>query len=170
MQQERRNEIRINRRIRVTEVRLIDAEGEQLGIVPTFDALKKAEDAGLDLVEVSPSARPPVCRIMDYGKYLYLQKKKASEHKHTETQLKELKLGFKTGEHDVQRMVRRAVEFLQDGHKVKVTLRMVGRENAHAKLAKETIDGFVQSVGVAGKLESPIRFEGKSITMILVRA
>ena len=153
----------------MVEVRLIDAAGEQLGVVPIAEAIKQAEDSGLDLVEVSPTARPPVCRIMDYGKYKYLQKKKATEHKHTEVLLKELKLGYKTDEHDVNVRVTRAVEFLTAGHKVKLTLKMVGRENAHANLARVALEDFVAKVGAHGKLEGAIRQEGKTLTMILVR-
>jgi len=124
---------RINRQIRVPEVRLVGVDGEQLGVVETQEALQRAQEAGLDLVEVAAKARPPVCRMMDYGKFRYAKQKKEAEAKkkqHT-TQVKELRVRPGTDVHDIARQTKKAQEFLEDGQRVKFTQRFRGREVAH---------------------------------------
>jgi len=164
--------IRINRRIRVPEVRVINAEGEQLGILPTFEAMKLAEQAGLDLVEVQPRALPPVCRLMDYGKYQYLQKKKQAEQKSQVVRqlLKEVKLHPKTDDHDVAFKLNHIREFLKEGHKVKVTVVFKGREIVHnQQFGRHHTDLIAKTILEEGLgiVESAASLLGKSLTMIL---
>ncbi len=155
--------------IRVPEVRVIDHEGEQLGILPTAEALAKAEDLGLDLVEISPTTRPPVCRIMDFGKYKYELSKKQRESKkkqHT-VQVKEVKLRPKTEEHDYQFKKRHAEEFLEKYHKVKLTIMFRGRELAHKERGAQMLDRMVEDLSHVGSVESPPRFEGRTMVMYM---
>jgi translation initiation factor IF-3 len=170
-QQRAQDSIRVNRRIRVPEVRVINADGEQLGIMTIGEALRMAEEAVLDLVEVSPKAMPPVCRIMDYGKYKYLQKKKAAEANRNATKslLKEVKLRPKTDDHDVNFKINHIREFLKEGHKAKVTIMFRGREIVHQEIGKNHLDLIAKTVveeGV-GIVESTARLEGRNMTMIL---
>lgn len=162
---------RSNQKIRVPEVRLIGADGEQVGILPTYEALKLAQDEGLDLVEVSPQARPPVCRLMDLGKYKYLQKKKEAESRRNtaEVSLKEVKIGYKTDPHDLATFTNRAFEWLTQGSKVKITLVLRGREMAHSALGREKVEAMVESLSGVSKPEAPIRQEGKAIVVFLVK-
>jgi translation initiation factor IF-3 len=152
-------------------VRLIDADGEQRGILPIAEALRIAEEQGLDLVEVSPKALPPVCRIMDYGKYKYLQKKKAAEANRNanKSQLKEIKLRPKTDEHDVEFKLNHIKEFLGEGHKAKVTIMFRGREIVHQEIGKNHLDYIAKMVVESGVgiVESAARLEGRNMTMIL---
>lgn len=136
-------------------VRLIDADGEQVGIISIAEAQRQARLAGLDLVEVSPQAQPPVCRILDYGKYQYEQAKKEKEQKKgkKKTDTKEIKIGFKTGEHDQELKINKTEEFLKDGDKVKVMIVLRGREKAHRDLARQIIQEFLS------KIKTPYRFE-----------
>jgi translation initiation factor IF-3 len=155
----------------VPEVRVINADGEQLGILPVAEALRLAEEAGLDLVEVSPKAVPPVCRIMDFGKYKYLQKKKAAEANRnaTKSQLKEVKLRPKTDDHDFDFKLEHIKRFLQEGHKAKVTIMFRGREIVHQEIGKAHLDKMAKAVIEAniGVVESVARLEGRNMTMIL---
>jgi translation initiation factor IF-3 len=152
-------------------VRVINSDGEQLGILPVSDALRMAEEQGLDLVEVSPKAVPPVCRIMDYGKYKYLQKKKAAEANRnaTKSMLKEVKLRPKTDEHDFQFKLDHIKRFLEEGHKAKVTIMFRGREIVHQEIGKNHLDRMAKSVVESGigVVESTPRLEGRNMTMIL---
>jgi translation initiation factor IF-3 len=155
--------------IRVPEVRVIDAEGEQLGIMATDKALALAEEQGLDLVEVSPTARPPVCRIMDYGKYKYELNKKQKESKkkqHT-VQVKEVKFRPKTEEHDYQFKKRHAEEFLSKGHKVKITMMFRGRELDHRELGMKMLGRLEEDLAEVGTVERAAKFEGRLITMFM---
>jgi translation initiation factor IF-3 len=165
-------EVRVNRRIRVPQVRVIDPEGEQLGILEVGAALRLAEEAGLDLVEVSPKAQPPVCRIMDFGKYKYLQKKKESEAAKSATKvlLKEVKLRPKTGEHDVEVKLNHVRGFLDEGHRVKLTVMFRGREIVHQGIGRAHLDHIAKAVTAEGKgvVESGPSMEGRNMTMILV--
>ena len=150
---------------------MIDAEGEQLGILPTHEALKLAEEAGLDLVEVSPKVLPPVCRIMDMGKYKYLQKQKQAEQKKKSTRvlLKEVKLHPKTGPHDVAFKLEHIREFLKEGHKAKVTVMFKGREIVHQEFGRNHLDLIAKTVveeGI-GIVESTPRLEGRNMVLIL---
>jgi translation initiation factor IF-3 len=150
-------------------VRVIGEDGEQLGIMPTEDAVRMAGDRGMDLVEVSSTSRPPVCRIMDYGKYKYTQKKKAqSAKKKAITQsLKEVKLRPKTEEHDYQFKLKHIQRFLLDGNKAKVTVRFRGREMAHKDIGLEMLNRIVRDVGDMATVASEPAMEGRLLQMVL---
>ncbi len=150
-------------------VRLIDGEGNQLGVVSIRDALAKAVEAGLDLVEVAPEAEPPVCRVMDFGRYKYVQSKKQAESKKKQTiiQLKEVKIRPKTDEHDYQFKLRNIRKFLAQKNKAKVTLRFRGREIAHANLAKGVLERIVEDVADIGVVEQMPKMEGRTMIMVL---
>ncbi len=163
---------RVNERIRIREVRVIVEEGgEQLGILLTEDALTKARDMGLDLVEVAPEARPPVCKIMDYGKYKYelKQKKKQSSKKQHKVVTKEVRIRPKTGEHDFQVKLKRAREFLTKDLKVQVNVLFRGRERAHADIAKSHLDRMAKELEDVAKIEMTPKFEGYRMIMILAK-
>jgi translation initiation factor IF-3 len=161
--------IRINERIRAREVRVIDEAGNQLGILPPFEALKIARERGLDLVEVSPNAVPPVCRIQDYGKYLYEKDKseRAARKKQKVITVKEVKFSVTVDEHDYQTKKNQAVRFLGDGDKVKASLRFKGRQMAHRELGYNIINRLIQDVGDAGTVEFMPRMEGTTLHAIL---
>lgn len=162
-------QIRANYRIRVPEVRVIDAEGEQLGVMQTQAALEMAMEQGLDLVEVSPTARPPVCRIMDFGQYKYelsKKQKQAKKKQHT-TQVKEVKLRPKTEEHDFQFKKRHAEEFLEKHHKVKFTLMFRGRELDHKERGFEMLKRMAEELKAVGTVEREARFEGRIMVMYM---
>jgi translation initiation factor IF-3 len=161
--------IRINERIRAREIRVIDAEGQQLGILPPFEALKKAREQNLDLVEISPTAQPPVCRIMDYGKYLYEQEKKeraAKKHQKVIT-VKEVKFRINVDEHDYEFKKNHVLRFLQDGDKVKATIFFRGREMTHTILGRHILDRLIQDIGDKGIVEFRPRMEGNTLHAIL---
>jgi translation initiation factor IF-3 len=161
--------IRINERIRAREVRVIDEAGNQLGILPPFEALKIARERGLDLVEVSPNAVPPVCRIQDYGKYLYEKDKseRAARKKQKVIVVKEVKFSVTVDEHDYQTKKNQAVRFLGDGDKVKASLRFKGRQMAHRELGYNIINRLIQDIGDAGTVEFMPRMEGTTLHAIL---
>ena len=133
---------------------MIGEDGTQLGIIPTKDALDKAREAGLDLVEVASEARPPVCRIMDYGKFKYDRNKRASKNKHHQTKLKEIRVRPKTGQHDIDFKVRQAIGFLEHKNKVQVTVMFRGREMAHIEEGRKVMEGIIEQLSEHGKLES----------------
>lgn len=151
------------------EVRLISEDGQQLGLFQTHDALKRAIESGLDLVEISPTARPPVCKIMDYGKYKYeiSKKKQEARKKQTVVHVKEIKLRPKTDEHDLQTKVRHIKRFLEDGDKAKVTVQFRGREMAHKDIGQAVLERVIQSLGEEAAIEQPPRFEGRFLTMMV---
>lgn len=159
----------MNERIRVREVRLIDENGEQLGVLPTSEALRIARDRGLDLVEVAPMASPPVCRLMDYGRYKYEQTKRERDaRKHaTKVELKEVRLRPKTDEHDIDFKTRAVQRFLKDGDKVKVTLMFRGREMAHPQIGRQILEQMAEAVREFGQVERMPLMEGRTMTMIL---
>ncbi|HVW78100.1 MAG TPA: translation initiation factor IF-3 [Alloacidobacterium sp.] len=161
--------IRINERIRAREVRVIDDKGEQLGIMAPFDALKIARERGLDLVEVSPNAVPPVCRIQDYGKFLYEKDKseRAARKKQKVIVVKEVKFSVTVDEHDYQTKKNQAVRFLTEGDKVKASLRFKGRQMAHRELGYNIINRLIQDIGDAGTVEFMPRMEGTTLHAIL---
>lgn len=161
--------IRMNERIRAREVRVIDDAGEQLGIMPPFEALKIARERGLDLVEVSPNAVPPVCRIQDYGKFLYEKDKseRAARKKQKVITVKEVKFSVTVDEHDYQTKKNRAVRFLTDGDKVKASLRFRGRQMAHRDLGYGIINRLIQDIGEIGTVEFMPRMEGTTLHAIL---
>jgi translation initiation factor IF-3 len=161
--------INVNGMIRAQKVRVIADEGEQLGILPIRDALEAASDAGLDLVEVAPEADPPVCRIMDFGRYKYQQSKKSSESKKKATviEIKEVKFRPKTDEHDYQFKLRNILKFLAEKNKIKVSMIFRGREIAHANLGRELLERVMRDVAETGQPEQSPKLEGRSMTMIL---
>jgi translation initiation factor IF-3 len=160
---------RTNRRIRAREVRVIGPEGEQLGVLPVEAALAKAQEFGLDLVEVSPMAKPPVCKIMDYGKFKYEAKKKASEAKKKQTivKLKEVKFRPKTEEHDYAFKVRAIREFLAEGNKARVTVMFRGREITHREIGQNILRRIESELKDIAVVEQPSRLEGRLLFMIL---
>ena len=158
-------EPRVNERIRIPQIRLVGAGGEQVGIVSSVEGLRMAREAGLDLVEVAPAARPPVCRIMDFSKYKYEQAKKGKEaRKHQRsTHLKEIRVRPRIGEHDYQTKMRALEKFLKRGDKVKLTLMFRGREMAHQEFGKRILDRFIVDLApIAGVERAPIQ-EGRFI-------
>jgi translation initiation factor IF-3 len=164
--------IRINDRIRAREIRVIDENGEQLGILPPFEALRIARERGLDLVEVSPNAVPPVCRIQDYGRYLYEKDKseRAARKKQKVIVVKEVKFSVTVDDHDYQTKKNQAVRFLVDGDKVKASLRFRGRQMAHRELGYNIINRLIQDIGDAGIVEFMPRMEGTILHAIIAPA
>lgn len=164
--------IRINERIRAREVRVIDENGEQLGILPPFEALKIARERGLDLVEVSPNAIPPVCRIQDYGRYLYEKDKSenAARKKQKVITVKEVKFSVTVDEHDYQTKKNQSVRFLNEGDKVKASLRFRGRQMAHRELGYNIINRLIQDIGEVGVVEFMPRMEGTILHAIIAPA
>ena len=159
----------MNDRIRSREVRLIGPTGDQLGIKAVPDALRMARGLELDLVEVAPSANPPVCRIMDYGKFKYEEGQKAKEarKKSTNVSVKEVKYRPKIGKGDFDTKTRNVIRFIEEGHKVKITLQFRGREMAHPELGSKILDGVLEAVGPAAKVDTQARLEGRSMSMTL---
>jgi len=155
--------------IKVKDVRVISADGEQLGILDTREAIKRAEEAGLDLVEVAPTAKPPVCRIMDFGKYKYEIAKKAHESKKHQSVIvvKEIKLRPRTDDHDVQFKTNNIKRFLEEGNKVKVTIMFRGREMAHTTYGRALLERILADLRNEAAVEQPPRMEGRNMTMLL---
>ncbi|WP_239014141.1 translation initiation factor IF-3 [Archangium violaceum] len=160
---------RTNRRIRAREVRVVGPEGEQLGVLPIEAALERAQSAGMDLVEVNPMAKPPVCKIMDYGKFKYEEKKRASEAKKKQVvvHLKEIKLRPKTEEHDYEFKVRNVRRFLEEGNKAKVTIMFRGREITHKELGSAILDDVIKDLKDVAVVEQMPRMEGRQMFMII---
>ena len=160
---------RINDRIRAPEIRLIGADGENVGVVSPNRAMMMAEEAGLDLVEISPNAVPPVCKIMDFGKYKYETQKKEAEAKKKQKviEIKEIKFRPGTDTHDYDVKMRSVLKFLEDGDKVKVTLRFRGREMAHMDLGRELLERVAKDVEEVGKIESMPKVEGRQMVMMV---
>ena len=163
------SELMINEQIRDREVRLIGANGEQLGIMSARDAQNHAQEAGLDLVKVAPTAKPPVCKIIDYGKYKYelARKEKEAKKKQKTIEVKEVRLSPNIEENDLNTKVNNARKFLAKGNKVKVTLRFRGREMAHMQSSKHILDEFAQSLSDIAVVEKAPKVEGRSMTMFL---
>ncbi len=159
----------MNDRIRSREVRLIGPTGDQLGIKPVPEALRMARGLELDLVEVAPNANPPVCRIMDYGKFKYEEGQKAKEarKKSTNVSVKEVKYRPKIGKGDFDTKTRNVIRFIDEGHKVKITLQFRGREMAHPELGSKILDDVLEAVGPAAKVDTQARLEGRSMSMTL---
>ncbi|MGO9210478.1 MAG: translation initiation factor IF-3 [Terriglobales bacterium] len=161
--------IRTNDRIRAREVRVIDDEGKQIGILQPFEALKLAREKNLDLVEVSPTAQPPVCRIMDFGKYIYEQEKKeraAKKHQKVIT-VKEVKFRINVDEHDYEFKKNHVLRFLEDGDKVKATIFFRGREMTHTNLGRQILERLIKDIGDKGIVEFRPRMEGNTLHAIL---
>ena len=159
----------INEQIRDKEVRLIGADGEQLGIVSSKEAQKLADEAGLDLVKIAPTAKPPVCKIIDYGKYRYEQarKEKEAKKKQKTIELKEIRLSPNIDTNDLNTKINSAKKFIEKGNKVKVTLRFRGREMAHMNQSKYILDDFAEALADVAVVEKAPKVEGRSIGMVL---
>ncbi|MBQ8184251.1 MAG: translation initiation factor IF-3 [Lachnospiraceae bacterium] len=159
----------INEQIRDKEVRLIGEDGEQLGIMPTKDALRMAREAELDLVKIAPTAKPPVCKIIDYGKYKYEQgrKEKEAKKKQKTIEIKEVRLSPNIEENDLNTKAAAARKFIQKGDKVKVTLRFRGREMAHVQSSKQILDVFAEKVSDIATVEKAPKLEGRQMIMFL---
>ena len=163
------SDLMINEQIRDKEVRLIGEDGEQLGIVSSRDALKMAEEAGLDLVKIAPTAKPPVCKIVDYGKYKYEQvrKEKEAKKKQKVIDIKEIRLSPNIDTNDLNTKIAAARKFLTKGDRVKITLRFRGREMAHMNNSKHILDDIAQSLSDIAVVEKAPKVEGRSMTMFL---
>ena len=160
---------RINSNITATKIRLVDADGEMRGVFETSKALEMAEDSGLDLVEVSPNADPPVCKILDYGKYKYEQQKKANEarKKQKTVEVKEVKMSPRIEQNDYDVKMRNARRFLESGNKVKVSMRFRGREMAHQNIGRELFVKMQQELEELASVELSPKFEGRQMIMVL---
>ena len=155
--------------IRAKEVRLIGLDGTQVGIVPIAQALEMANTSSSDLVEISPDAAPPVCKIMDYGKFLYDQKKQQAGQKKPKAQvLKEIKFRPNIGENDFNVKINRLKDFLSEGHKVKISLWFKGREIVHKSIGEELVAKIIETVSESGELDNEPKFEGKNLTLLVL--
>lgn len=161
--------MQINEQIRDKEVRVITDKGEQLGIMSAKDAIREAEKRNLDLVKVSPAAVPPVCKIMDYGKYRFDQAKKEKDRRKNQkiVETKEVRLSVNIDTHDFETKVNHAVKFLSSGNKVKVSIRFRGREMAHAHLGNGIMERFADAISEQGTVEKPAKLEGRQMLMFL---
>lgn len=161
--------VRINNEVTALVVRVVDSSGTMLGIMPVSEALKAAYDRGLDLVEIAPGANPPVCRIIDFGKFQYEQHKREKQQRKQQhqTQLKEIRLKIVTDTHDLDFKARHAREFLLEGNKVKVTVFFRGREITHKEFGENILQQFWQRLEDIARLDQPIRSEGRTMTMIV---
>ncbi|MEJ2665138.1 MAG: translation initiation factor IF-3 [Spirochaetia bacterium] len=160
---------RVNEMIRVSSVRVIDENGDQKGVMPTIEALGIAREIGLDLVEVSPDANPPVCKLLDYGKYRFEQEKKLRESKKKQKQikLKEIRMQPKIEKHDLEFKTKHIREFLEEGNKVKVTIRFRGREMAHTELGRNVLEKILELIDSSYNLDVHPKMEGKLMYMLL---
>ena len=161
--------MRINREIRAAQVRVIDMEGKQLGVISLSEALAEAAKAGLDLVEVSPTAAPPVCRIMDYGKFRYQQSKKVQVSKKSQTviQVKEIRIRPKTEAHDLEVKVKHVVKFLEQHNKVKISMMFRGREIAYTEIGRKIMENIKETLGDGCVIDQQPKLEGRNMVMIL---
>lgn len=165
-------ELRINERIRAREVRVIGENSEQFGILPFYEAMRLAREHNVDLVEVAPNAVPPVCRLLDYGKYRFEQEKKEREARKNQrvALLKEIRMGPSTDEHDLETKSKQIQKFIQEGDKVKVTVRFRGRQMAHPQLGRQVLDRIVELLQGVASVERPALTEGRAMSMILTPA
>ena len=162
-------ETQINEEIRDKEVRVIDSEGNQLGVMPIEEALRLAEEKNTDLVKIAPQAKPPVCKIMDYGKYRFEQAKREKEAKKNQRviEIKEVRLSLNIDTHDFETKVGHAIKFLKGGNRVKVSIRFRGREMAHPENGLVTMSKFADACSEFGTVEKPAKLEGRSMLMLL---
>ncbi|WDP93331.1 MAG: translation initiation factor IF-3 [Desulfobacter sp.] len=165
----RQDQTRVNKGIRASEVRVIGSDGEQVGVLPIAEALRIAENENMDLVEVSPDAKPPVCKVMDHGKYKYelTKKKQEAKRKQKSTQIKEIKVRPKTGDHDLETKVRHVEKFIKNNDKVKITLVFRGREFMLKEQANAVLEKVVEMTKEFAQVEQYPKFEGRVITMLL---
>ncbi len=166
----KKGQIQVNNQIRDKEIRLIDFDGTMIGVVSARDAQLKANERDMDLVKISPNANPPVCKIMDFGKYLYEMSKREKDAKKKQTNIavKEIRLSAKIEEHDFSFKLKNAIKFLQDGDKVKVSIRFRGREMQFTSMAYDVIDKFAEKVQEYGKMEKRPAMEGRSVSVMFV--
>ncbi len=164
-----RNQVRINEQIRARVVLVIDSDGSQLGQMPVVDALRIAREHNLDLVEVSPLAQPPVCRILDYGRQQYEQSRKEREARKNQTKvvIKEVRVRPKTDPHDLETKLRAITKWLQEGDRVQLTLRMRGREQAHPDWGRKVLVEMASKIGDVGRIERDVLAEGRQMTLVL---
>jgi len=169
MQKDLKKKYRVNEQIKAKEVRLIDPDGKQIGIVSLPEALRYAEDYGLDLVEIASTANPPVCKIMDFGEFLYQEAKKAKEAKKKQKQIeiKEIKLSPKTDKHDLEVKIRHILRFLEDENKVRIRIVFKGREIAHPEMADRVLQAILEAVKDKAQIESPPKTEGKQMITVI---
>jgi len=169
MQKDLKKKYRVNEQIKAKEVRLIGPDGKQIGIVSLSEALRYAEDYGLDLVEIAPTANPPVCKIMDFGEFLYQEAKKAKEAKKKQKQIeiKEIKLSPKTDKHDLEVKIRHILRFLEDENKVRIRIVFKGREIAHPEMADRVLQAILEAVKDKAQIESPPKIEGKQMITVI---
>lgn len=163
-----KTEPRINDKIRIAKVRLIDENGEQVGIVPTDLAKKRAKDLNLDLVEVSANARPPVCKIIDYGKFKYHQKKQDKNKKSNAPKLKEIQLRLNTGQHDIDHKIKHAREFLKEGHRVKIVMSFRGRELGQMPQGQAILEKLADQLSDVSVVDNKILKEGRRLALNLI--
>lgn len=165
------SDLMINEQIRDREVRLIGEDGEQLGIMSSKDAYKLARDAELDLVKIAPQAKPPVCKIIDYGKYKYemLRKEKEAKKKQKQVEVKEIRMSPNIDDNDMNTKVSAARKFLEKGNKVKVTLRFRGREMAHMSQSRYILDEFAEKLSDLAQVDKPAKIEGRTIVIFLTQ-
>ena len=161
-------EVKINQRIRAREVRLVDSDGGQLGVVSIQEALDLSEQRGVDLVEVAPNANPPVCRLMDYGKYKYELKKQAAAKKQKSQTVKEIKFRPNIGDHDLDVKINHIREFLEDDNKTKIRIFFRGREIVHPELGRKLAEKILERVADLGGVDTPPKMEGKNLTMVIM--
>ena len=162
-----RKNVRINDQIRISPIRVLSEDGEQLGIISTDDAISRARDVGLDLVEVAPTEKPPVCRIMDYGKFKYQQGKKQSSGKSHNTKTKEIRLRPKTGQHDIDFKIKQAQTFLKAKDKVQVSVVFRGREIVHVDEGRRVMEHVIEGLSEHGKVEVPAQQQGRRIICMI---
>lgn len=164
---EQRKELRVNEQIRIPKVLVIDENGQKLGVMDTRDAIRLARSKGLDLIEVAPHLRPPVCRIMDYGKFKYQQRKKEKEARKHQKELKEIRLTPQMSEHDLLYRLKNAEEFLREGRRVRIFMQISGRWVAHTDLGEAKLQEFVNRLSHISTVESPLTKQGKIISITL---
>ncbi len=162
-------ETQINEEIRDKEVRVIDSDGTQLGVMPIAEAMRLADEKNTDLVKIAPQAKPPVCKIMDYGKYRFEQAKREKEAKKTQRviEIKEVRLSLNIDTHDFETKANQAIKFLKSGNRVKVSIRFRGREMAHPENGLVTMSKFAEAVSEYGIVEKPAKLEGRSMLMFI---
>lgn len=163
------NDLMINEEVRDREVRVVDQNGEQLGVMSSRDALALAEERQLDLVKIAPQARPPVCKLMDYGKYRFEQSKKEREFRKNQKVItvKEVRLSATIEDHDVDVKFKNAVKFLKDGNKVKVTIRFRGRQITHSEIGRQVMNEFAERIKEYGTVDKPPQIEGRNMSMFI---
>lgn len=166
----KRDFTRTNEQIRVPEVRVIDENGKNLGILKTYQAIQIAQERGLDLVEVSSKTQPSICKIIEYGKYQYLKEKKEKKTKQKKSELKGIRIGFATSVHDLETKAKQSEKFLKKGHKVRIEMRLRGREKAHKDIAKEKLDKFLEMIPLVIKKEEETKKNPKGIAVTICQS